>query len=67
LQLDELKKKDIVAGQVNDKHASDGNSEKCQSGVGTFADNNLSNFVFGSVSGKFQVFCNFLGNSNTAI
>ena len=28
--------------------------------IGSSSDSSRSNFVFGSVSGNFQVFCNFL-------
>jgi hypothetical protein len=52
--------------------STDGNSEispvmeRCanQAISGANADYNSNNFVFGSVQGKFQVFCNFAGTAD---
>jgi hypothetical protein len=65
LQVEDIAKATIAAGLGPGSDTQSDASESVQMNLGAMSsDSSTSNFVFGTVSGNFQVFYNFSGQSD---
>jgi hypothetical protein len=61
LQVEDISKANLVAGVGPGIVSRSIAPDPIQANMGVSLDSSSSNFVFGTVSGNFQVFCNFSG------